>query len=178
MTTSAGSELGSWHSATLPLWLGAPSRVGAPASSLASGTWVARAAGRWLRASVVLPSRGWWVLRVSFSRLLCFARVQALVIAGISLQAANLYGYILCKMGGESDISKVTTNFLSQTVFQTVSCWHLIWTTTPQPCRVEEAAGTVIYIKLLSASLPQFFYCGKVYTKLTLYPFPVCSSWH
>ncbi|XP_013373368.1 PREDICTED: Golgi apparatus membrane protein TVP23 homolog A isoform X9 [Chinchilla lanigera] len=46
----------------------------------------------------------------------------ALVIAGISLQAANLYGYILCKMGGESNISKVTANFLSQTVFQTVSC--------------------------------------------------------
>ncbi|XP_046523594.1 Golgi apparatus membrane protein TVP23 homolog A isoform X2 [Equus quagga] len=43
----------------------------------------------------------------------------ALVIAGISLQAANLYGYILCKMGGESDISKVTASFLSQTVFQT-----------------------------------------------------------
>ncbi|EPQ11157.1 Protein FAM18A [Myotis brandtii] len=43
----------------------------------------------------------------------------ALVIAGISLQAANLYGYILCKMGGESDISKVAASFLSQTVFQT-----------------------------------------------------------
>ncbi|KAM7148554.1 Golgi apparatus membrane protein TVP23 homolog A isoform 2-T2 [Molossus nigricans] len=43
----------------------------------------------------------------------------ALVIAGISLQAANLYGYILCKMGGEGDISKVTASFLSQTVFQT-----------------------------------------------------------
>uniref|UniRef100_A0A8D1N0E4 Golgi apparatus membrane protein TVP23 homolog n=1 Tax=Sus scrofa TaxID=9823 RepID=A0A8D1N0E4_PIG len=45
----------------------------------------------------------------------------ALVIAGISLQAANLYGYVLCKMGGESDISKITASFLSQTVFQTVS---------------------------------------------------------
>ncbi|XP_058435881.1 Golgi apparatus membrane protein TVP23 homolog A isoform X4 [Marmota monax] len=43
----------------------------------------------------------------------------ALVIAGISLQAANLYGYILCKMGGESDISRVTASLLSQTVFQT-----------------------------------------------------------
>ncbi|MXQ80717.1 hypothetical protein E5288_WYG009162 [Bos mutus] len=43
----------------------------------------------------------------------------ALVIAGISLQAANLYGYVLCKMGGESNISKVTASFLSQTVFQT-----------------------------------------------------------
>ncbi|XP_073070844.1 Golgi apparatus membrane protein TVP23 homolog A isoform X2 [Manis javanica] len=44
----------------------------------------------------------------------------ALVIAGISLQAANLYGYILCKMGGENDISNITASFLSQTVFQTV----------------------------------------------------------
>lgn len=52
------------------------------------------------------------------SLLLCL-RVQALVIAGIFLQAANLYGYILCKLGGESDISKVTAMFLSQTVFQT-----------------------------------------------------------
>lgn len=43
------------------------------------------------------------------------------MIAGISLQAANLYGYVLCKMGGESDISKITASFLSQTVFQTVS---------------------------------------------------------
>ncbi|KAK2495358.1 hypothetical protein MC885_006064 [Smutsia gigantea] len=43
----------------------------------------------------------------------------ALVIAGISLQAANLYGYILCKMGGENDISNITASFLSQTVFQT-----------------------------------------------------------
>ncbi|XP_048187731.1 Golgi apparatus membrane protein TVP23 homolog A isoform X2 [Perognathus longimembris pacificus] len=44
----------------------------------------------------------------------------ALVVAGISLQAANLYGYILCKMGGDSDLSKVAASFLSQTVFQTV----------------------------------------------------------
>ncbi|XP_049759586.1 Golgi apparatus membrane protein TVP23 homolog A isoform X2 [Elephas maximus indicus] len=50
----------------------------------------------------------------------------ALVIAGISLQAANLYGYILCKMGGDSDISRVTSSFLSQTVLQTVSYWGLI----------------------------------------------------
>lgn len=51
--------------------------------------------------------------------LLC--PVQALVIAGISLQAANLYGYILCKMGGDGDVSAAAASFLSQTVFQTVS---------------------------------------------------------
>ncbi|KAB1262991.1 Golgi apparatus membrane protein TVP23-like protein A [Camelus dromedarius] len=50
-----------------------------------------------------------------------FEARKALVIAGISLQAANLYGYVLCKLGGESDISKVTASFLSQTVFQTAS---------------------------------------------------------
>ncbi|XP_041531871.1 Golgi apparatus membrane protein TVP23 homolog A isoform X3 [Microtus oregoni] len=48
-------------------------------------------------------------------------RTGALVIAGISLQGANLYGYILCKMGGEGDISTVAASFLSQTVFQTAS---------------------------------------------------------
>lgn len=47
--------------------------------------------------------------------------MQALVIAGISLQAANLYGYILCKMGGDGDMSTVAASFLPQTVFQTVS---------------------------------------------------------
>eukprot|EP00073_Rattus_norvegicus_P027616 XP_006245779.1 PREDICTED: Golgi apparatus membrane protein TVP23 homolog A isoform X1 [Rattus norvegicus] len=43
----------------------------------------------------------------------------ALVIAGISLQAANLYGYVLCKMGGDGDMSTVAASFLPQTVFQT-----------------------------------------------------------
>nr|XP_020828178.1 Golgi apparatus membrane protein TVP23 homolog A isoform X4 [Phascolarctos cinereus]XP_020828179.1 Golgi apparatus membrane protein TVP23 homolog A isoform X4 [Phascolarctos cinereus] len=42
----------------------------------------------------------------------------ALVIAGISLQTANLYGYIHCKIGGQKSITKVTSRFLSQTVFQ------------------------------------------------------------
>ncbi|KAM9124982.1 LOW QUALITY PROTEIN: Golgi apparatus membrane protein TVP23 homolog A [Pangshura tecta] len=42
----------------------------------------------------------------------------ALVIAGISLQAANLYGYIHCKLGGKKSISKVTSRFLSQQMFQ------------------------------------------------------------
>ncbi|XP_059549136.1 Golgi apparatus membrane protein TVP23 homolog A isoform X2 [Myotis daubentonii] len=51
----------------------------------------------------------------------------ALVIAGISLQAANLYGYILCKMGGESDISKAAASFLSQTVFQTAYLQRQQW---------------------------------------------------
>ncbi|GAB1299997.1 Golgi apparatus membrane protein TVP23 homolog [Apodemus speciosus] len=45
----------------------------------------------------------------------------ALVVAGISLQAANLYGYILCKMGGDSDMSTVAASFLSQMGFQTDS---------------------------------------------------------
>lgn len=51
--------------------------------------------------------------------LLC--PVQALVIAGISLQAANLYGYILCKMGDNGDVSMAAASFLSQMVFQMVS---------------------------------------------------------
>ncbi|CAM5129637.1 unnamed protein product, partial [Natator depressus] len=41
----------------------------------------------------------------------------ALVIAGISLQAANLQGCIHCKLGGEKSISKVTSRVLSQQMF-------------------------------------------------------------
>uniref|UniRef100_A0A663N145 Golgi apparatus membrane protein TVP23 homolog n=1 Tax=Athene cunicularia TaxID=194338 RepID=A0A663N145_ATHCN len=35
----------------------------------------------------------------------------ALVIAGISLQTANLYGYIHCKLGGQKSTSRVTSRF-------------------------------------------------------------------
>ncbi|XP_007498711.2 Golgi apparatus membrane protein TVP23 homolog A isoform X2 [Monodelphis domestica] len=49
-----------------------------------------------------------------------FEAKKALVIAGISLQTANLYGYIHCKIGigGQKSITKVTSRFLSQTIFQ------------------------------------------------------------
>ncbi|XP_023670828.1 Golgi apparatus membrane protein TVP23 homolog A-like [Paramormyrops kingsleyae] len=41
----------------------------------------------------------------------------ALVIAGISLQAANLYGYIRCKVGGETGIPS-SASFLGQQFLQ------------------------------------------------------------
>lgn len=40
---------------------------------------------------------------------------QALVIAGISLQTANLYGYIHCKLGGQKPISRVTSRLFGPT---------------------------------------------------------------
>lgn len=40
---------------------------------------------------------------------------QALVIAGISLQTANLYGYIHCKLGGPKTISRVTSRLFGTT---------------------------------------------------------------
>ncbi|XP_010001584.1 PREDICTED: Golgi apparatus membrane protein TVP23 homolog A [Chaetura pelagica] len=36
----------------------------------------------------------------------------ALVIAGISLQTANLYGYIHCKLGGQKSLSRLTSRLL------------------------------------------------------------------
>ncbi|XP_072791578.1 Golgi apparatus membrane protein TVP23 homolog A isoform X3 [Taeniopygia guttata] len=39
----------------------------------------------------------------------------ALVIAGISLQTANLYGYIHCKLGGQKTISRVTSRLFGTT---------------------------------------------------------------
>ncbi|XP_063790353.1 Golgi apparatus membrane protein TVP23 homolog A isoform X2 [Pseudophryne corroboree] len=48
----------------------------------------------------------------------------ALVIAGISLQSANLYGYIHCKTGGQQNVGKVASRFLSQQLFQRKSSKH------------------------------------------------------
>ncbi|XP_016047734.2 Golgi apparatus membrane protein TVP23 homolog A [Erinaceus europaeus] len=44
----------------------------------------------------------------------------ALVLAGLCLQAANLCGYVLCKLGSDGDVGRVAASFLSPTVFQTV----------------------------------------------------------
>ncbi|XP_053131828.1 Golgi apparatus membrane protein TVP23 homolog A isoform X2 [Hemicordylus capensis] len=44
----------------------------------------------------------------------------ALVIASISLQAANLYGYIHCKLGGSPTIQRVTSRFPAQQMFQRI----------------------------------------------------------
>ncbi|XP_028669687.1 Golgi apparatus membrane protein TVP23 homolog A-like isoform X3 [Erpetoichthys calabaricus] len=43
---------------------------------------------------------------------------MALVIAGISLQCANLYGYIRCKVGGKHVISTAASSFLGQHFIQ------------------------------------------------------------
>lgn len=42
----------------------------------------------------------------------------ALVIAGLSLQAANLYGYIRCKLGGSKNITRAASTYLGQQLFQ------------------------------------------------------------
>ncbi|KAJ8363944.1 hypothetical protein SKAU_G00127750 [Synaphobranchus kaupii] len=42
----------------------------------------------------------------------------ALVIAGISLQAANLYGYIRCKVGGEDGVPSSASSLLGQQFLQ------------------------------------------------------------
>ncbi|XP_059835172.1 Golgi apparatus membrane protein TVP23 homolog A-like isoform X1 [Hypanus sabinus] len=47
----------------------------------------------------------------------------ALVIAGLSLQAANLYGYIRCKLGGTKSITRAASTYLGQQLFQRTS-WN------------------------------------------------------
>ena len=42
------------------------------------------------------------------------------VIVGIMLNGANLYGYIRCKIGGKKKISSVASNFLGQQVIRNV----------------------------------------------------------
>ncbi|XP_043945074.1 Golgi apparatus membrane protein TVP23 homolog A [Protopterus annectens] len=53
-----------------------------------------------------------------FGTLFCLKlKWLALVIAGISLQAANLYGYIRCKLEGQTDLSKSNSLYLEQQLF-------------------------------------------------------------
>ncbi|XP_051876843.1 Golgi apparatus membrane protein TVP23 homolog A-like isoform X5 [Pristis pectinata] len=52
-----------------------------------------------------------------------FEARKALVIAGLSLQAANLYGYIRCKLGGSKNITRAASTYLGQQLFQRTS-WN------------------------------------------------------
>nr|DBA20231.1 TPA: hypothetical protein GDO54_015943 [Pyxicephalus adspersus] len=58
----------------------------------------------------------------------------ALVVAGISLQSANLYGYIHCKTGGQKKVERAASKFLSQQLFQRIMniiqqyvSAHIVW---------------------------------------------------
>lgn len=97
------------------------------------------------------------------------------MIAGISLQAANLYGYILCKMGGESDISKVTASFLSQTVFQTVSTEVPPRTATLQALRVQAACRKQPVLSPGNWPAAGAFYWSRIYTKSTILTILKCT---
>lgn len=65
------------------------------------------------------------------------------MVAGFTLQAANLYGYVLCKLGGDSDLSRVTATVLSRAVFRTVSSGGLPLTSSQHAqTEYELARGT------------------------------------
>lgn len=58
---------------------------------------------------------------------------QALVIASISLQVANLYGYLRCKAGGQEGQPPDTRCFTGQQFLQRVSDWLLHFSTCSCP---------------------------------------------
>lgn len=45
---------------------------------------------------------------------------QAVVIMGLVLQWANLYGYVRCKVGGGSNIRSIAKNYLGVQIFKEV----------------------------------------------------------
>lgn len=53
--------------------------------------------------------------------------VQAVVIMGVVLQWANLYGYIRCKVGAGTNLRSMATNYLGFQLFKQVNCpFHMI----------------------------------------------------
>uniref|UniRef100_A0A673VZ98 Golgi apparatus membrane protein TVP23 homolog n=1 Tax=Salmo trutta TaxID=8032 RepID=A0A673VZ98_SALTR len=65
-----------------------------------------------------------WVIFV-FSTLFSFKfKWLAVVIMGVALQWANLYGYVRCKVGGKTNLRSMATNYLGSQFFKQVySCY-------------------------------------------------------
>ena len=45
---------------------------------------------------------------------------QAVVIMGLVLQGANLYGYVRCKVGGKSNLRNMAKNYFTVEIFKQV----------------------------------------------------------
>ncbi|CAG03045.1 unnamed protein product [Tetraodon nigroviridis] len=61
---------------------------------------------------VVCP--GIWVI-LAFSTLISFKiKWVPIVIMGVVLQGANLYGYVRCKVGGKTSLKNMATNYFGQ----------------------------------------------------------------
>ncbi|XP_035510805.1 Golgi apparatus membrane protein TVP23 homolog B [Morone saxatilis] len=59
-----------------------------------------------------------WVIFV-FSTIFTFKiKWLAVVIMGLVLQSANLYGYVRCKVGGESNLKNMAKNYLGVQIFK------------------------------------------------------------
>ncbi|KAM9394078.1 Golgi apparatus membrane protein TVP23 homolog B [Pholidichthys leucotaenia] len=59
-----------------------------------------------------------WILFV-FSTIFSFnIKWLAVVVMGLVLQWANLYGYVRCKVGGKSDLRNVAKNYLGVQIFK------------------------------------------------------------
>lgn len=50
----------------------------------------------------------------------CDSAPQAVVIMGLVLQWANLYGYVRCKVGGKSNLRSMAKNYLGFQIFKQV----------------------------------------------------------
>uniref|UniRef100_A0A8C7GI63 Golgi apparatus membrane protein TVP23 homolog n=1 Tax=Oncorhynchus kisutch TaxID=8019 RepID=A0A8C7GI63_ONCKI len=58
-----------------------------------------------------------WVYFV-FSTLFSFKiKWLAMVILGVVLQGANLYGYVRCKVGGRTSLKNMVTNYFGRVTF-------------------------------------------------------------
>uniref|UniRef100_A0A3Q2T2M5 Golgi apparatus membrane protein TVP23 homolog n=1 Tax=Fundulus heteroclitus TaxID=8078 RepID=A0A3Q2T2M5_FUNHE len=61
-----------------------------------------------------------WVIFVFSTLLSLNIKWLAVVIMGLVLQWANLYGYVRCKVGGKSDLRNMAKSYLSGQIFKQV----------------------------------------------------------
>lgn len=78
---------------------------------------------KWLVSSVLLKVNV-DVIPVFISRLMLVhvlsSPPQAVVVMGLVLQWANLYGYVRCKFGGQTNLRNMAQNYLGAQIFKQV----------------------------------------------------------
>uniref|UniRef100_A0A8C8EGL6 Golgi apparatus membrane protein TVP23 homolog n=1 Tax=Oncorhynchus tshawytscha TaxID=74940 RepID=A0A8C8EGL6_ONCTS len=72
------------------------------------------ALGEFEAAGVRSKSRIFWLVLVMCPVIWVYF---ALVIMGVVLQGANLYGYVRCKVGGRTSLKNMATNYFGQVTF-------------------------------------------------------------
>ena len=75
---------------------------------------------------------------------------QAVVIMGVVLQGANLYGYIRCKVGSRKNLTSMATTYLGRQFLRQVSVlWIILMWSVTNAVMISNSFKSLISVKYL-----------------------------